>query len=134
MISILPGEKPWSGFREDASLLALFGRCLPMAEDGAARIHEIDPATARHIAMLARLGIGADEVEAFSRQMTTIIEYFNMLGEVDVTDVPPANLLNVVNDDHRGDEPRPGLDREEFLNGAPARAEGYVKIAPVFGD
>lgn len=99
-----------------------------------AQVHEIDIETVRHIAHLARLAITDDEAALFSKQMTTIIEYFNQLGEVDVADVPPANLLQRRTDHLRDDEEQPSVDREEFLSGAPARQKEFVKIAPVFGE
>jgi aspartyl-tRNA(Asn)/glutamyl-tRNA(Gln) amidotransferase subunit C len=98
-----------------------------------ARVSAIDSDRVRHLAELARLKLTEAEVEALSKQMTELIGFFNHLGEVDVTNVPPANLLQVRDGEMRPDEVQPSLDREEFLSQVPARAGNFVRVAPVFG-
>ena len=41
----------------------------------------------RHVAMLARLGLSAERVEALTRELNTILEHMAALGRVDTTDV-----------------------------------------------
>jgi aspartyl-tRNA(Asn)/glutamyl-tRNA(Gln) amidotransferase subunit C len=100
---------------------------------GDARIEAIDTERVRHIAELARLQLTEAEIESFSNQLTELIGYFNRLGEVDVSDTPPANLLQVREGEMRADEPQPCLDRDEVLAQAPAREGNFFRVAPVFG-
>lgn len=57
----------------------------------------------RHIAKLARLGLSDDEVKKFSTQLTNILQYIEVLNEVDTTSVEMTNqvtgLKNVMRDD-----------------------------------
>ena len=57
----------------------------------------------KHIAWLARLGLSEAEVERFSVQLSDILENFEILKEVDTTNVPPAAqtipLQNVLRED-----------------------------------
>ena len=44
----------------------------------------------RHIAKLARLKLSDDEVEKFSKELTSILQYVDMLQEVDTKNVEPT--------------------------------------------
>ena len=86
----------------------------------------------RHVARLARLRLNGAELEEMREQLSSILDYFDMLQEVDVTGVPPTaqvtDVVNVV----RVDEVRPSLPVEEALAGAPHREGSYFKVKPVF--
>jgi len=86
----------------------------------------------RKVALLARLRLSDEELERMQQQLSSILEYMEVLQEVDVTDVPPtAQVTDVVNV-MRPDEVRPSLTVEEALANAPAREDGYFKVKPVF--
>jgi aspartyl-tRNA(Asn)/glutamyl-tRNA(Gln) amidotransferase subunit C len=81
---------------------------------------------------LARLRLSDDELERMQQQLSQILDYMQVLQEVDVTDVPPtAQVTDVVNV-MRPDEVRPSLPVEEALMNAPAHEQGYFKVKPVF--
>jgi aspartyl-tRNA(Asn)/glutamyl-tRNA(Gln) amidotransferase subunit C len=82
----------------------------------------VDPEAVRHVADLARVDLGEDEVEAFAAQFAEILEYFETLDEVPETESDPA-LRNVM----RGDEVREGLSQAEALRNAPETEEGQFK-------
>jgi aspartyl-tRNA(Asn)/glutamyl-tRNA(Gln) amidotransferase subunit C len=94
----------------------------------------IDTKTVKHIAMLVRLGISEEEAQAFSGQFSSIIDYFNMLNEVDTENVPPASEITNNTNVLREDVVKPSMDREEFLKNAPHSERGYVKVPTVLGD
>jgi len=94
----------------------------------------IDTKTVEQIATLVRLGISEEEAEKFSGQFSSIIDYFNMLNEVDTTDVPPASDIANAENVLREDEVKPSMSREEFLKNAPQSERGYVKVPTVLGD
>jgi aspartyl-tRNA(Asn)/glutamyl-tRNA(Gln) amidotransferase subunit C len=86
----------------------------------------------RHVARLARLRLTEAELEAMQQELSSILEYVDVLQEVDVTDVPPTaqvtDVVNVV----RPDEVRPSLPVEEAVGGAPHRDGNFFKVKPVF--
>ena len=93
----------------------------------------IDTKTVKQVAYLVRLGISEEEAQKFSGQFSSIIDYFNMLNEVDTTDVPPA--LDIANAENvlREDVVQASMSREEFLKNAPQSERGYVKVPTVLG-
>ena len=85
----------------------------------------------RHIALLARLGISEEEVEKFRNQLSNIMENFEILKQVDTTDLPPTtqsiNLENV----YRPDELAPSLPHSDVLANAPEQEDGFFKVNAV---
>jgi aspartyl-tRNA(Asn)/glutamyl-tRNA(Gln) amidotransferase subunit C len=94
----------------------------------------IDTKTVKHVANLVRLGISEEEAQKFSGQFSSIIDYFNMLNEVDTGHVPPASDIANAENVLREDEVKPSMNREEFLKNAPQSERGYVKVPTVLGD
>lgn len=95
---------------------------------------KIDTNTVKHVATLVRLGISEEEAQAFSGQFTSIIDYFNMLNEVDTQDVPPASEITNNKNVLREDVVKPSMNREEFLKSVPQREGGFVKVPTVLGE
>ena len=73
------------------------------------------------VAILARLRLAPDEIEMFTEQLNSIVDYVAQLKELDTTGVEPLahgiELRNVFREDVRG----PALDREQALANAPRR-------------
>ncbi len=73
------------------------------------------------VALLARLRLGAGELEMFTGQLNGIVDFVAQLQELDTTDVEPlahgVEVRNVFREDVRG----PSLPREEALANAPKR-------------
>jgi aspartyl-tRNA(Asn)/glutamyl-tRNA(Gln) amidotransferase subunit C len=88
----------------------------------------------KHVAFLVRLGISEAEAQAFSRQFTSIIDYFQMLNEVDTHATPSAAQTSGAELLLREDELRPSMPREEFLRNVPQREGGYVRVPLVLGE
>ena len=84
-----------------------------------------------HVARLARVGVTDADVEKFQQQLSTIIETFDVLRQIDTTDVPPTThtlpLENVMGDD----EPTDSLLPVEVLLNAPQQQEGYLRVRAV---
>jgi len=91
----------------------------------------IDTKTVKHVAQLVRLGISEEEAQKFSAQFSSIIEYFNMLNEVDTENVIPASDVANAQNVLREDAVRPSMDRQEFLKNAPQSERGYIKVPTV---
>jgi aspartyl-tRNA(Asn)/glutamyl-tRNA(Gln) amidotransferase subunit C len=85
-----------------------------------------------HIALLARLGLTKAEVNRLREQLSNILENFEVLQQVDTTDVPPTAqaipLQNVMRDD---DEVIPSLPQSQILANAPRREENFFRVKAV---
>ena len=95
---------------------------------------KIDTNTVKHMAYLVRLGVTEEEAQKFSGQFTSIIDYFNMLNEVDTENIPPASDIANAENILREDVVQPSMSRDEFLKNAPQSERGYVKVPTVLGD
>jgi aspartyl-tRNA(Asn)/glutamyl-tRNA(Gln) amidotransferase subunit C len=94
----------------------------------------IDTNTIKHVATLVRLGISDEEAQKFSGQFSSIIDYFNMLNEVDTEDVIPASDIANAENVLREDVIKPSMSREEFLKNVPQAEGSYVRVPTVLGD
>ncbi len=79
------------------------------------------------VALLARLRISPDELETFTGQLNSIVEFVAQLQELPTAEVEPlahgVEVRNVFRDDVRG----PSLPREAALANAPRRnAESFL--------
>ena len=84
-----------------------------------------------HIALLARLGLSEEELEKFREQLSNILDNFEILQQVDTSNVPPTAypipLENVV----REDETSPSLPQSEILANAPRQEESWFRVKAV---
>ncbi len=84
-----------------------------------------------HIALLARLGLAETEVDRFGEQLSDILENFEVLQQVDTTNVSPTAqsipLQNVVRDD----EVAASLPDSEILANAPRKEGEFFRVRAV---
>lgn len=88
-----------------------------------------------HVARLARLALGEDEVEALSTELSSILDHVDRLSAVDVSGIEPTThvvpLENVLRPDVPGEEltteealaPAPVTDDDAFLVPSPRTGE-----------
>ncbi|HVH51988.1 MAG TPA: Asp-tRNA(Asn)/Glu-tRNA(Gln) amidotransferase subunit GatC [Gaiellaceae bacterium] len=90
----------------------------------------IDREQLLHVAHLARLELGEDELERLGAQLNDILAAVSKVSELDLADVPatshPLDVVNVWG----ADEPRPCLSVEDALANAPERDGDYFKVPP----
>ncbi len=83
------------------------------------------------VAELARLSLGPEEVELFTRQLNDILAYVEKLQELDTSGVAPlAHVIPVFNA-FREDEVKECLHLEEALQNAPAQEGGSFLVPKV---
>jgi len=92
---------------------------------------KIDQADVRHISHLARLNPSDEEVRLFSEQLSSILEYVELLNEVDTTDVPPTAHALPVRNVFRTDAPGKSLDPGQALANAPQRDGNFFAVPKV---
>ncbi len=85
----------------------------------------------QHIARLARLGLSEAEVEKFRIQLSDILENFEILKQVDTTDLPPTTQSIALQNVFRPDEAKPSSPVHDILANAPQREGDYFKIRAV---
>jgi len=83
------------------------------------------------VALLARLRVSPDELETFTSQLNSIVDYVAQLQELDTTGVEPLahgiEVRNVFRDDVRGQ----ALEREQALANAPQRNQAGFLVPAV---
>ncbi len=86
------------------------------------------------VALLARLRLGEEELEKLTVQLGQILDYMELLGEVETGGVEPmAHALDVA-DVFRPDEVLPSLDRDRALANAPSRDDECYRVPAVLGE
>lgn len=97
----------------------------------------ITKADVEKIAELARLELTANETEAFTEQLGSILSYIDKLNELDTADVPPMSHSTTAGGDteyaRRDDSVRPCLGQQLATENAPDAEAGYFKIPKVIG-
>ena len=85
----------------------------------------------KHIAWLARLALSQDEVEIFSLQLSNILENFEILQQVDTTNIPPTTQTNPLQNIFREDEAAKSYPQNEILANAPKQEENCFKVKAI---
>ena len=83
------------------------------------------------VANLARLEMTAQEEEQFATQLSSILEYFEQLSELDTNDIPPTTRAIDVSNITRLDELQPFQNREALLNEAPEQDGNYFRVPQI---
>ncbi|MBM4445847.1 MAG: Asp-tRNA(Asn)/Glu-tRNA(Gln) amidotransferase subunit GatC [Chloroflexi bacterium] len=85
----------------------------------------------KHIALLARLGLSEAEIEKFRIQLSDILENFEILKQIDTTDLPPTAQSIALQNVFRPDEPKASYPVKEILDNAPQRDGNCFKTRAV---
>ena len=91
----------------------------------------MDRETVDKIAHLARLDLTEAERQQFVRHLGDILNYVNMLEELDTADVEPFMHADAQRDVFRKDEPAPCLGAEAALQNAPQRKGDFFRVPRV---
>jgi aspartyl-tRNA(Asn)/glutamyl-tRNA(Gln) amidotransferase subunit C len=94
----------------------------------------IDKEQVHKVAHLARLELTPEEEEQFTTQLGSILDYFEQLSELDVTDVPPTTRAIDVSNVTRPDELQPYSDRDQLLESAPDQDGDFFKVPKILNE
>ena len=84
-----------------------------------------------HVALLSRLELSDQELDKYTEQLDAILEYIDVLNQVDTSGVEPmAHVLDLRNV-MRPDVVQPSLPREEALQNAPEPENGFFKVPKI---
>ncbi|MBT9166338.1 MAG: Aspartyl/glutamyl-tRNA(Asn/Gln) amidotransferase subunit C [Chloroflexi bacterium] len=92
---------------------------------------KLDREEIEHIARLARLGLSEAETERFQSQLSDIMENFDILQEVDTTDILPTAHVIEMENVIRDDKVAPSLPQDEILANAPREENGFFRVRAV---
>ncbi len=84
-----------------------------------------------HIALLARLGLTEAEIDRLREQLSNILENFQILQEVDTSNVPPTSQSISLQNVLRDDEVAPSLPQDQVLANAPRREDDFFRVRAV---
>ena len=88
----------------------------------------IDREQVLHVARLARLDLGEDEIERMATELSGILEHVERIGELDLDAVEPTSHVVALENVLRPDQPRPSLPVERALEPAPDVADGAFRV------
>jgi aspartyl-tRNA(Asn)/glutamyl-tRNA(Gln) amidotransferase subunit C len=86
------------------------------------------------VSLLGRLLLSEEELDRMTTQLGQILDYMDLLREVDTERVEPMAHALEVSNVFRDDEVRPSLDRQQALANAPGRDEECYLVPPVLGE
>lgn len=95
---------------------------------------KIDETQVRKVAKLSRLQLSDNEVQQFSGELSSIIEYIEKLNELDVEGVEPLAHCLAIHNVFREDVAKPSLENEKAIANAPDRYDGYFKVPKVLDE
>ncbi|MGI9481679.1 MAG: Asp-tRNA(Asn)/Glu-tRNA(Gln) amidotransferase subunit GatC [Hyphomicrobiales bacterium] len=91
----------------------------------------VDEATVRRIAHLARIAVSDEEAKSLQGELSTILDWVEQLGEVDVEGVEPMTSAVEVSMKMRTDKVTDGGYAENVVANAPAKDEHFFMVPKV---
>ncbi|MFZ0851507.1 MAG: Asp-tRNA(Asn)/Glu-tRNA(Gln) amidotransferase subunit GatC [Hyphomicrobiaceae bacterium] len=92
---------------------------------------EVDEATVRRIARLARIKVSAAEVSALEQELSDIFKWIEQLDEVDTRDVEPMTRVVAMTLKKRQDIVSDGEIADQIIANAPAADAHYFVVPKV---
>ena len=92
----------------------------------------ISDETIEYVGILAKLELNPEEREAAKADMGRMLDYIDMLGELDTSEVEPMSHAFPLQNVFREDEVTNGDLREEILANAPEARDGMFVVPKTF--
>ncbi len=85
----------------------------------------------KHVAKLARLELTDEEVNKYSQQLGSILEYVEQMNEVDTTGIEPMPHAIPVYNVMREDVVKYEQTKEEMMANAPFEEDGFFRVPKI---
>ena len=85
----------------------------------------------KHIAGLARIGLSDEEIEKFSQDLSSILDFIEQLGKVEMVEVEPTAHITGLENKMRSDMEKDFENKEEIRELFPEEKNGYDKVKSV---
>jgi len=95
---------------------------------------ELSHEEVRRIAELAKLDLTDDEVALYAGQLSSVLQYFQRLQEVDTSHVEPTASVLPLSNVFREDIAETPLDPDEVIRNAPDTVDHQFRVSAVLGD
>lgn len=92
----------------------------------------ISDETIEYVGILAKLELSYEEKEQAKKDMGSMLDYIDKLGELDTTGVEPMSHVFPVKNVFREDVVTNGNVREDILKNAPGEKEGMFVVPRTF--
>jgi aspartyl-tRNA(Asn)/glutamyl-tRNA(Gln) amidotransferase subunit C len=96
---------------------------------------QVNEALTRHVAHLARLALSDQEVKLFTAQLKEILDYVELLQDVDVEGIEPLfhpiDLELPLREDHVDSRIESGDGKNSILNSTPHVLNDGFKVPPI---
>ena len=89
--------------------------------------------TVRHVARLANLSFTDQELELFTRQLGSILEYIDKLNELDTSRIQPTSHVTRMEQMLREDRTAESLSVPQALANAPESKDDHFTVPKVIG-
>lgn len=86
------------------------------------------------VSLLGRLRLSEEQLDKMTTQLDAILQYMDLLAEVDTEGVEPMAHAFDLADVFRDDRVRPSLDRDRALANAPNRDDECYRVPAVLGE
>ncbi|WP_310481016.1 Asp-tRNA(Asn)/Glu-tRNA(Gln) amidotransferase subunit GatC [Chamaesiphon sp. VAR_48_metabat_403] len=91
----------------------------------------LDREQVHKVALLARLELTPEQEEKYAVQMSSILDYFEQLSELDTTDVEPKTRAIDMNNITRSDDRSAYQNLEGIYAAAPDRETDFFKVPKI---
>ncbi len=85
----------------------------------------------QRIALLARMGLSEAETEKFRSQLSDILQNFEILQEVETSEILPTAHVTEMGNVMREDQTEASFPQNEILANAPQEEEGFFRVKAV---
>lgn len=92
----------------------------------------ISDETIEYVGILAKLELSGEEKEQAKKDMGSMLDYIDKLGELDTKEVEPMSHVFPVHNVFREDVVTNGDTREELLTNAPGEKDGMFMVPKTF--
>ena len=92
---------------------------------------QVDEATVRRIARLARIKVTDAEAKALEKELSGILDWVKQLDEVDTRDVEPMTRVVAMTLKQRADIVTEGGIADDVLANAPSREDNFFVVPKV---
>ncbi|MBR8826559.1 MAG: Asp-tRNA(Asn)/Glu-tRNA(Gln) amidotransferase subunit GatC [Gomphosphaeria aponina SAG 52.96 = DSM 107014] len=94
----------------------------------------IEQEQVKKVALLARLEITPAEEKQLTKNLSSILEYFDQLSELDTENVEPTTRAIEISNITRPDELKPWTDREILLKQAPEQEGDFFRVPQILSE
>lgn len=85
------------------------------------------------VSKLAKLEFTNEEIEKYQQELNEILNYIDMLDELDTENIKPLSQINNDTNNLKEDEVKPSLLVEDALKNAPETVDGTIVVPKVVG-